>query len=84
MFPPRIYNDDIGNNPVATIPETTMTSFLTFVLLPLLLIIAVILWLSESREQRIRRWVKAGISQREIARRLDISRYAVSKVLAAA
>jgi DNA-binding NarL/FixJ family response regulator len=61
-----------------------MASFLTFVFLPLLLIIAVILWLSESREQRIRRWVKAGISQREVARRLDISRYAVSKALAAA
>ena len=61
-----------------------MTTFLTFVLLPLLLVFAVLLWLSESKEQRIKRWVSNGVSQRECARRLNVSRYAVSKALAAA
>jgi hypothetical protein len=59
-----------------------MTTFFTFVLLPLFLVIAVLLWASESRDQKIRRWVKTGISQREVARRLNISRYAVNKALA--
>jgi IS30 family transposase len=53
-----------------------------YLLLPLLLVVAVILWLSESREQRIRRWHKQGMSQRCIADRLCCSRYAVRKVLA--
>ena len=61
-----------------------MTTFITFILLPLFLIVAVILWVTESRQQRIRRWIAAGISQREAARRLGISRYQVAKVLAAA
>ena len=60
-----------------------MTTFITFILLPLFLIVAVILWVTESRQQRIRRWIAAGISQREAARRLGISRYQVAKVLAA-
>jgi DNA-binding CsgD family transcriptional regulator len=47
-----------------------------------LLVVAVILWLTESREQRIRRWYKQGMSQRCIADRLCCSRYAVRKVLA--
>ena len=41
-----------------------------YLLLPLLLVVAVILWLTESREQRIRRWYKQGMSQRCIADRL--------------
>ena len=61
-----------------------MTTFITFVLLPLFLVIAVLLWISETKDQKIRRWVSTGVSQREAARRLNISRYAVSKALAAA
>jgi IS30 family transposase len=61
-----------------------MTTFITLLLLPLLAVFAVLLWLSESKEQRIRRWVSNGVSQREAARRLNVSRYAVSKALAAA
>jgi predicted DNA-binding protein (UPF0251 family) len=61
-----------------------MTTFLTFILLPLLLVVAVVLWATESREQRIRRWVSQGVSQREAARRLGVSRYQVTKALAAA
>jgi predicted DNA-binding protein (UPF0251 family) len=62
----------------------TITATLSILLLPLLIILGVILWVTESREQRIRRWVESGISQREAARRLNISRYAVRKALAAA
>ena len=53
-----------------------------WLLLPLLLLVGVLLWLSESREQRIRRWRAAGMTQRAIAERLGISTYAVRKVLA--
>ncbi len=61
-----------------------MTTFFTFLLLPLLLVVAVALWLSESREQKIRRWVSNGMSQRSVAKRLGVSRYQVTKALAAA
>jgi DNA-binding CsgD family transcriptional regulator len=53
-----------------------------WLLLPLLLVVAVILWLTESREQRIRRWRAAGMTQRAIAERLGVSTYAVRKALA--
>ena len=58
------------------------TTFFTLLLLPFVVLLAVALWATESREQRIRRWVAAGVSQRECARRLQVSRYAVSKALA--
>jgi hypothetical protein len=61
-----------------------MTTFLTFILLPLLLVVAVVLWATESREQRIRRWVSNGMSQRSVAKRLGVSRYQVTKALMAA
>jgi len=61
-----------------------MATLSTILLFPLLVLLGVILWISESRDQRIRRWVASGVSQREAARRLGISRYAVSKALAAA
>ena len=53
-----------------------------WLLLPLLLVVAVILWLTESREQRIRRWRAGGMTQRAIAERLGVSTYAVRKALA--
>jgi len=61
---------------------TPTMDLILWLLLPLLLVAAVILWLTESREQRIRRWYKQGMSQRCIADRLCCSRYAVRKVLA--
>jgi len=72
-----------GRNRPSTPPKTTMTTFITFVLLPLLLVAAIVLWATESKEQRARRWVSNGMSQREAARRLEVSRYFVSKALAA-
>jgi DNA-binding CsgD family transcriptional regulator len=48
---------------------------------PLIVIIAVVYWLSETQPQRIRRWHRQGHTQREIAERLGITRYRVRQVL---
>jgi hypothetical protein len=61
----------------------TFTSLATLLLLPLLLLWGILLWASESRQQRIQRWHRSGLSQRAIAAKLAISRYAVGKALAA-
>lgn len=50
----------------------------------LLLPIVLILWATESRPQRIRRWHRDGLSQRAIADRLGCSRWQVRQALAAA
>ncbi len=60
-----------------------MTSLLLFVLFPLLVLVGVVLWVTESREQRIRRWHRSGQSQRAIAARLGVTRYQVRLALAA-
>lgn len=56
----------------------------TWVVVLLVLPAVIMLWASESQEQRIRRWAGYGLSQRKIAERLGISRYRVKKALAAA
>lgn len=56
----------------------TITTLLWVLLVPL----AVILWLSESRSQRIRRLHRSGWSQQRIANHLRVSRYQVRRVLA--
>jgi hypothetical protein len=48
----------------------------------LLFPLVVLLWATESREQRIRRWHRHGMSQRAIAQRLGVSRYRVRVALA--
>ena len=50
-----------------------------FVLLP----IVVLLWATESRQQRARRWRQAGLTQQAIADRLDCSRSTVQRLLVA-
>ncbi len=62
----------------------TLSAIFAFVLFPLLVLWAALLWLSESREQRIQRLHRSGLSQRAVAAKLGVSRYAVSKALAAA
>jgi hypothetical protein len=49
-----------------------------FVLLPLV----VLLWATESRQQRARRWRQAGLTQQAIADRLGCSRSTVRRMLA--
>lgn len=48
----------------------------------LLLPIVVLLWASESREQRARRWRRQGLTQQAIADRLGCSRTTVRRLLA--
>jgi IS30 family transposase len=52
-------------------------------LLPLLLVVAVIDWLTASDDRRIRVLHSTGLSQRQIADRLNITRYRVRRALAA-
>jgi hypothetical protein len=58
-----------------------MSTILCVLLWALLIPIGIICWLSESRQQRIRRWHQAGASQAAIARKLNITRYQVRKAL---
>ena len=50
--------------------------------LPLLLVIAVIDWLTASNDRRVRVLHRTGLSQRQIADRLNVTRYRVRKALA--
>lgn len=49
----------------------------------LLLPILILLWATESRQQRARRWRAAGLTQQAIADRLGCSRTTVRRLLAA-
>ena len=49
----------------------------------LLLPVLVLLWATESREQRARRWRRDGLTQQAIADRLGCSRSTVRRLLAA-
>ena len=51
-------------------------------LLPLLFVVAVIDWLTTSDDRRIRVLHSAGLSQRQIACRLNLTRYRVRQALA--
>ena len=52
----------------------TTTTALALLLAALLLPLLILLWLTESRGQRIRRWRAAGLPWRVIADRLGCSR----------
>lgn len=60
----------------------TITTLLWVLLVPALILLGVVLWLSESRQQRIHRLRSYGWSQQRIATHLNLSRYAVRKALA--
>lgn len=64
-------------------PNPMATTFAAVLLAALLLPLLILLWASESREQRIRRWRRAGASQQLIADRIGCSRSTVRRVLAA-
>lgn len=60
--------------------STTLAILLALLLLPVL----ILLWATESREQRARRWRHDGLTQQAIAERLGCSRSTVRRMLAAA
>lgn len=61
----------------------TTTCIAWWLLLPLISLLGVVLWLSESREQRIRRLRRQGWTQQRIADHLLISRSTVRRILTA-
>jgi DNA-binding CsgD family transcriptional regulator len=58
---------------------TAAAILLALILLPLI----VLAWASESRQQRAKRWRRAGLTQQAIADRLGCSRSTVQRLLAA-
>ena len=62
---------------------TTITCITATLLALLLLPIVIMLWATESREQRARRWRHQGMTQQHIAERLGCSRTTVRRLLAA-
>jgi IS30 family transposase len=58
---------------------TTTALILALIALPLILLF----WLTESRQQRARRWRRDGWTQQRIADRLGCSRTTVRRLLAA-
>ncbi len=59
------------------------TCVLAWAVALLLLPIVIILWATETRQQRARRWRADGMSQQAIADRLGVSRSTVRRMLAA-
>jgi cytochrome c-type biogenesis protein CcmH/NrfF len=61
---------------------TTIFCALLWVLTPLLIVLTVIAWATESNRDRARRWRRQGLSQQRIADRLGCSRWRVRRLLA--
>ncbi len=51
-------------------------------ILPLLFVVAVVDWLTASDDRRVRVLHSTGLSQRQIATRLNVTRYRVRQALA--
>jgi DNA-binding CsgD family transcriptional regulator len=60
---------------------TSIACALFWALTPLLIVLAVIAWATETQPERIRRWHRQGQSQRAIAQHLGISRHRVRAAL---
>ena len=61
---------------------TTLFLVIWKLILPLLFVVAVIDWLTASETRRVRILRRTGLSQRQIATRLNLSRYRVRVALA--
>jgi DNA-binding CsgD family transcriptional regulator len=61
---------------------TAIACALLWVLTPLLIVLAVIAWATETNRDRARRWRRQGLSQARIADRLGCSRWRVRQLLA--
>ena len=62
----------------------SLCTFAAVVAVLILLPLIVLLWLTESRQQRAHRWRRYGWSQQRIADRLGCSRSTVRRMLATA
>ncbi len=61
----------------------TITAFVIWkLLLPLLVLVAIIDWLTASTDRRVRVLARTGLNQRQVADRLNLTRYRVRKALA--
>jgi hypothetical protein len=60
----------------------TTSLILYALLLPLLVLCGVLLWVTETKKDRARRWRRAGMTQRAIADRLGVSRSTVRRWIA--
>lgn len=60
----------------------SITCLFAWVLLIVTLPAVLLLWATESQEQRVRRLHRSGLSQAKIAERLGLTRYKVRKALA--
>ena len=61
----------------------TVSLLLWLLLVPLLIALGVLLWVTEDRKARARRWRRAGMTQAAIAERLGVSRTTVRRWIAA-
>ena len=61
---------------------TAISCALLWALTPLLIVLAVIAWATETNRDRARRWRRQGLSQTRIAERLGCSRWRVRQLLA--
>lgn len=57
----------------------TTSLILWLLLTPLLIILGVLLWVTEDKKARARRWRRAGMTQRAIAERLGVSRSTIHR-----
>lgn len=60
----------------------TTTLILWALLVPLVVCLGVLLWLTEDRKTRARRWRAAGMTQNAIANRLGVSRTTIRRWIA--
>ena len=61
---------------------STIAAAVWLLFLPIVVLIGIVLWASEDRQQRARRLRRSGWSQQRIADRLGISRSTMRRLLA--
>ena len=60
----------------------TIIAAVWLLFIPIAVLIGIVLWATEDRQQRARRWRRAGWSQQRIADRLGCSRTTARRLLA--
>ena len=77
----RSWSEPPGSHPTHTMLTATLL-VIWKLLIPLLLVVAVIDWLTASDDRRVRILRRSGLTQLQIATRLNITRYRVRRALA--